>query len=48
MKLMHDLFSSDVGLMSAGVIGFIIVMAAYLFVFVRRKMREDAAALPRH
>ncbi len=46
MKLVQDLLTSDVGLMSAGVIGFIIVMAIYLTFFVRRKMREDAAAHP--
>ncbi len=47
MKLVQDLFSSDVGLMSVGVIAFVIVIAAYLYVFVRRKMREDARAQQR-
>lgn len=43
MKLVHDLFTSDVGLMSAGVIAFIVVMGIYIFGYVRKKMREDAA-----
>ncbi|TJY64905.1 DUF3149 domain-containing protein [Sinimarinibacterium sp. CAU 1509] len=44
MKLVHDLFTSDVGLMSAGVIAFVIVMGFYINGFVRRKIREDEAA----
>ncbi|MFO1406594.1 MAG: DUF3149 domain-containing protein [Steroidobacteraceae bacterium] len=40
MELMKDLFSSDVGLLSIGVIAFILVMAIYLFIHVRRLMNE--------
>lgn len=47
MKLVNDLFTSDVGLMSVGVLTFIVVMAVYIFAFVRRKMREDDAAAER-
>ena len=38
MQLIKDLFSSDVGLLSFGVIAFILVMGIYLFVHVRKLM----------
>jgi hypothetical protein len=41
MKLWQDLFSSDVGLMSLAVIVGILVIGAYLGLFVRRKMRGE-------
>ncbi len=43
MKLIGDLFSSDVGLLSAGVLAFVLVMAAWFIGFFMRKMREDEA-----
>ncbi len=44
MRLLNDLFSTDYGLMSAGVLAFILVMAAWFGAFFRRKMAEDEAA----
>jgi hypothetical protein len=35
------LFTSDIGLMSLGVIAFVIVMAIWLFFFARKHMEED-------
>lgn len=42
MKLLKDLFSTDYGLMSAGVIAFTLVMAAWFGAFFKRKMNESA------
>lgn len=42
MKLLTDLFSTDYGLMSLGVIGFTLVMAVWFYVFFTRKMNESA------
>jgi len=42
MKLLADLFSTDYGLMSAGVIAFMLGMAVWFWVFFKRKMAEDA------
>jgi hypothetical protein len=39
MKLWQDLLGTDVGLMSLGVILFMLGMAVFLLLFVRRKMR---------
>jgi hypothetical protein len=36
------LFSSDMGLMSLFVIVFVIVMAAFLYSFAKKRMAEDA------
>ncbi|SEQ04270.1 Protein of unknown function [Solimonas aquatica] len=48
MKLFVDFFTTDVGLMSAGVIFFIIGMAFYLISYARRHMREELAQQTRH
>lgn len=42
MKLLSDLFSTDYGLMSVGVIGFTLVMAVWFYFFFKRKMDESA------
>ncbi|MBE9610756.1 DUF3149 domain-containing protein [Chitinilyticum piscinae] len=39
---LQALFTSDIGLLSLFTIGFVIVMAIYLFFFVRRHIREDS------
>jgi hypothetical protein len=39
MKLWQDLLSSDVGLMSLAVIVGVLVIGAYLGLFIRRKLR---------
>ncbi len=44
MKLMSDLFSTDYGLMSLGVIVFTIVMGAFFTRLFMGKMKESAAA----
>lgn len=41
MKLFNDLFSTDYGLMSLGVIAFVVVMAIWFWVFFTRKMNES-------
>lgn len=41
MKLLTDLFSTDYGLMSLGVIAFTLVMAVWFWAFFRRKMNES-------
>ena len=40
MQAFKELFSTDVGLLSFGVILFIVLMAVYLFFHVRRLMNE--------
>lgn len=42
MKAVVDLFSTDYGLLSLGVLLFIIVMAAWFLRFFSRKMDESA------
>ncbi len=42
MKMLTDLFSTDYGLMSIGVIAFMLGMAAWFGAFFKRKMAEDA------
>ena len=42
MRLLTDLCSTDYGLMSAGVIAFMLGMAVWFWVFFKRKMAEDA------
>lgn len=44
MKAIVDLFSTDYGLMSAGVIAFIVVMAVWFYRFFTRKMAESERA----
>ncbi|MEW6694631.1 hypothetical protein Tther_00416 [Tepidimonas thermarum] len=44
MKAIVDLFSTDYGLMSAGVILFIIVMAVWFQRFFARKIAESERA----
>lgn len=44
MKAVVDLFSTDYGLMSLGVIVFVIVMGFWFSAFFKRKMNEDAKA----
>ncbi len=48
MKLLTDLFSTDYGLMSAGVIVFMLGMAVWFGAYFRRHIAEDArrAGLP--
>jgi len=40
MKLFQDLFSTDYGLLSLGVIVFILVMAVWFIYFFVRKMNQ--------
>ncbi len=42
MKMLTDLFSTDYGLMSLGVIAFMLGMAVWFGAFFKRKMAEDA------
>lgn len=42
MKLFTELFSTDVGLLSAGVIAFTLVMGLWYVHYFVRKMNEDA------
>jgi hypothetical protein len=39
---LKELFSTDIGLLSVFTIGFVIVMAFYLWGFAKRHMAEDA------
>lgn len=43
MKLLGDLFSTDYGLMSVGVIVFMLGMAVWFRAFFVRHMREEEA-----
>lgn len=43
MKAMVDLFSTDYGLFSVGVLAFILVMAVWFYRFFTRKMEESEA-----
>ncbi|WP_137938431.1 DUF3149 domain-containing protein [Chitinivorax sp. B] len=45
MELWKELFSSDVGIMSAIVIAFIIGMAGYIGWFVRKHVKEEESAI---
>lgn len=42
MDAVKLLFGSDIGLLSAFTIGFVIVTAIYLYGFARKNMEEDA------
>lgn len=42
MEAIKLLFGSDIGLLSVFTIGFIIVMAIFLFGFARKHMDQDA------
>ena len=42
MKMLTDLFSTDYGLMSLAVIGFMLGMVVWFLAFFKRKMNEDA------
>jgi NhaP-type Na+/H+ or K+/H+ antiporter len=42
MKALSDLFSTDYGLMSVGVIAFTIFLGGFYAVWFTRKMNEDA------
>jgi hypothetical protein len=42
MKLFHDLFTTDYGLMSAAVIALTLGMAVWFRLFFKKKMDEDA------
>lgn len=44
MKAMVDLFSTDYGLLSVGVLAFIMVMAVWYYRFFARKIAESEAA----
>ena len=44
MKALHDLFSTDYGLMSIGGIVFMLCMGVFFVRFFNRKMEEDAKA----
>ncbi|QID17203.1 DUF3149 domain-containing protein [Nitrogeniibacter mangrovi] len=37
----QELFTTDIGLLSVFTIGFIVVMAAYIYRFVKRHVQED-------
>jgi hypothetical protein len=39
---LKELFSTDIGLLSVFTIGFVIVMAVYLYGYAKRHMDEDA------
>ena len=41
MKLLTDLISTDYGLMSLGVIAFVLVMGVWFWMFFTRKMNES-------
>lgn len=41
---MKELFTTPVGLLSFGTIAFILVMGAYIFVWVRKQVAKDEAA----
>lgn len=41
MHLLRDFFTTDVGLMSAAVIAFILCMGVYIGRYVARQVRED-------
>jgi hypothetical protein len=43
MKLLSDLFSTDYGLLSAGVIAFTLGMGAFYVRYFLRKVAEDSA-----
>lgn len=47
MKAMVDLFSTDYGLFSVGVLAFIIVMAVWFYRFFSRKIAESEAVQER-
>lgn len=47
MKAIVDLFSTDYGLFSVGVIVFMLYMAYWFSRFFKRKMAEDEAAAER-
>ncbi|ATE60717.1 DUF3149 domain-containing protein [Thauera sinica] len=38
---LKELFSTDIGLLSLFTIGFVIVMAAYIYRFAKRHIAED-------
>ncbi len=42
MKLLHDLFTTDYGLMSISGIIFMLGMGVFFYKFFQRKMDEDA------
>lgn len=42
--LMQELFRTPVGLLSLATIGFIVIMAAWLFNFVRKNVAHDELA----
>jgi hypothetical protein len=39
---LKELFSTDIGLLSVFTIGFVIVMAIYIYGYAKRHMDEDA------
>lgn len=41
MVLLKELFTTDIGLLSFGVIAFVVVMAVYFGVFFSKKIREE-------
>jgi hypothetical protein len=42
MVAIKELFGSDIGLLSVFTIGFVLVMAVYLFGYAKKHMAEDA------
>jgi hypothetical protein len=42
MVAIKELFGSDIGLLSVFTIGFVIVMAVYLYGYAKKHMAEDA------
>lgn len=43
MKALHDLFSTDYGLMSVAGIAFMLCMGVFFYRFFTKKMNESAA-----
>ena len=39
---LKELFSTDIGLLSVFTIGFVVVMAVYIYGFAKKHMEEDA------
>ena len=43
MKILHDLFTTDYGLMSIGGIAFMLCMGVFFYIFFTRKMNESGS-----
>lgn len=47
MDALRELFTTSIGLLSLGTIAFILVMGAYIFVWVHKQIAKDEAAQKR-